>query len=62
MSFHSDRNVKKYVVLERDKETLRRLNKTMEERRVAGCVRVRRVAPACASVRRWRGETCASAS
>ena len=32
VSFHSDRNVKKYVVLERDKETLRRLTKTMEER------------------------------
>jgi hypothetical protein len=32
VSFHNDRLVKKYVVMEKDKETLRRLNKTMEER------------------------------
>jgi hypothetical protein len=32
VSFHNDRLVKKYVVMEKDKETLRRLSKTMEER------------------------------
>ena len=32
VSFHNPANVKKYIVLERDKETLRRLEKTREER------------------------------
>lgn len=32
VSFHSDKNVRKYVVIEKDKETLRRLVKSKEER------------------------------
>ena len=32
VSFHTDKLVRKYVVMETDKETLRRLNKTMVER------------------------------
>ena len=35
VSFHSDKNVRKYVVIEKDKETLRRLVKSKEERCVA---------------------------
>jgi hypothetical protein len=32
VGFHSDKMVRKYVVLEKDRETLRRLEKTREER------------------------------
>lgn len=38
VAFHSDRNVRKYVVMEKDKETLRRLAKTKDERCGGACM------------------------